>query len=135
MQQQLVGGSGSGGAAHSSGGHHGGLGGGGGGVGPSAPAGNKREGPSGANVFVHGVPVGCTDADLVGLFSMYGSLLSARLATDKASGAPKNFGFVAFELPAAAAAACAALNGSILPKGSAPGKRLKVELRMTPTAV
>jgi hypothetical protein len=112
------------------GGRGGGGGGGGGGSGGSgSAAGARAEGPPGANVFVHGLPMGTSDHDLLQMMENYGTVLSSRVALDKMTGVTKNFGFIAYADPHSAAAAVAALNGLMLPNSTGVNKKLKVELR------
>ncbi len=57
-------------------------------------------------------------------FMAFGSLISARIMTDKVTGRSKGYGFVSYDNPQAAQHAVAMMNGH-----SVFGKRLKVELK------
>jgi RNA recognition motif-containing protein len=73
------------------------------------------------NVFVANLPKGFTDAQLAEAFDEYGIVISALLARDAKTGAPKNHGLVSIAPERAAAAAIAALNGK-----EVGGKRIEV---------
>jgi len=73
------------------------------------------------NVFVANLPKGFTDAQLAEAFDEFGIVISALLARDAATGAPKNHGLVSIAPERAAAAAVAALNGKEI-----GGKRIEV---------
>jgi len=73
------------------------------------------------NVFVANLPKGFTDAQLAEAFDEFGIVISALLARDAKTGAPKNHGLVAIAPERAAAAAIAALNGK-----EVGGKRIEV---------
>lgn len=61
-------------------------------------------------LFVGNLPWATTSEDLTELFSQYGEVIAARIATDRETGRSRGFGFV--EMPTEAAeAAIAALNG------------------------
>ena len=102
----------------------GGAGGAGGAYGQGGPKKNMR-GPQGANLFVLGFPEYVNDDALYNLFAPYGTVLSANVMRDPATGASKNFGFVSYEHPQHAQAAMQALNGQDL----GTGKRMTVELK------
>jgi RNA recognition motif-containing protein len=73
------------------------------------------------NVFVANLPKGFTDAQLAEAFDEFGIVISALLARDAKTGAPKNHGLVSIAPDRAAAAAIAALNGK-----EVGGKRIEV---------
>lgn len=72
-------------------------------------------------LYVGNLPKQVTDAQLNELAVQYGTLISANVATEKASGESKGFGFVEFENADQARAAIAGLNGREL-----HGQTLKV---------
>jgi RNA recognition motif-containing protein len=65
-------------------------------------------------VYVGSLPYATTDARLEEVFSQYGSVVSARIITDKLTGRSKGFGFVEMSSSSEAQAAIEALNGSQL---------------------
>jgi len=62
-------------------------------------------------LYVGNLPFTAGDDELRELFSVYGSVASARVIIDNASGRSRGFGFVEFDDPAQAKAAIAATNG------------------------
>ena len=62
------------------------------------------------SIFVGNLPWSVTDADLSTKFSEFGTVLSARMVTDKFSGKSRGFGFVDME-DADAEKAIAAMSG------------------------
>ncbi|MBN1649423.1 MAG: RNA-binding protein [Spirochaetales bacterium] len=62
-------------------------------------------------VYVGNLNYRTSEADLSELFTQYGSVASARIITDRATGRSKGFGFVEMESEEAAAAAISSLNG------------------------
>ena len=62
-------------------------------------------------LFVGGLPWATTDARLSEVFSQYGSVASAQVITDRATGRSKGFGFVEMSSDEEANAAMQALNG------------------------
>lgn len=90
---------------------------------PSA-VGSQVHGPVGANVFVFHIPNEWHGKDLALQFAQFGPILSARIATDKATGRRLGFGFVSYTNIADACEAVAKLNGH-----SVAGKRLKVTIK------
>ncbi len=62
------------------------------------------------SIFVGNLPWSVTNADLETKFSEFGTVLSARVMTDKFSGRSRGFGFVDME-DADAQAAVTAMNG------------------------
>eukprot|EP00917_Polyrhabdina_sp_WS-2016_P028602 GHVP01060951.1.p1 GENE.GHVP01060951.1~~GHVP01060951.1.p1 ORF type:complete len:524 (-),score=98.85 GHVP01060951.1:640-2088(-) len=81
-------------------------------------------GPPGANVYIFHVPNSWTNIDLYNNFAPFGKLLSARIATDSASGRNKGYAFVSYDNVQSAAQAVHAMNGWM-----AEGKRLKVSIK------
>ena len=61
------------------------------------------------NLYVGNIPYNSTAADLRDWFSDFGTVTSARIATDRTTGGPRGFGFV--EMADGAENAIAALNG------------------------
>ncbi|PFH34536.1 putative RNA binding protein [Besnoitia besnoiti] len=86
--------------------------------------GSQAHGPPGANVFIFHIPNEWTERDLLMHFSVYGPVVSARIASDRLSGRNRGFGFVSFAHGQAAAAAVTAMNGF-----QVNGKRLKVQIK------
>lgn len=67
----------------------------GGGMGGTANAlGSNKEGPQGANLFIYHLPREYTDADLMSLFSPFGSILSCKVITEKDTGISKGYGML-----------------------------------------
>jgi RNA recognition motif-containing protein len=62
------------------------------------------------SIYVGNLPWSITDADLQAKFGEFGSVLSARIVTDKFSGRSRGFGFVDME-DADAEKAIAGMNG------------------------
>jgi hypothetical protein len=88
------------------------------------PAQKQVTGPGGANLFVFNFPRIFTNDDLLGAFAPFGSVLSATVFIDKATGRSKCFGFVSYDSAAAAADAITTMNGAQL-----GGKIIKVQLK------
>ncbi|HVP11853.1 MAG TPA: RNA-binding protein [Phycisphaerae bacterium] len=65
----------------------------------------------GKKLYVGNLSFNTSDADLQQLFSEHGTIISAQVITDRATGQSKGFGFVEMESDAAAQAAIAALDG------------------------
>jgi RNA recognition motif-containing protein len=63
-------------------------------------------------IYVGSLPYAATDAKLEELCSRYGTVVSARVTTDKLTGRSKGFGFVEMKSSSEAQAAIDALNGS-----------------------
>ena len=85
-------------------------------------------------IYVGGLPFSATDEDLTDLFAPYGTIVSARVVTDRSTGQSRGFGFVEMSTPEEARAAIAALaqvemGGRVLtvsearPQESRPGGR------------
>ncbi len=70
-----------------------------------------QTGPKGANVFIFHVPNDWNDGDLRNHFAHYGSIISARLQVDPATGKNKGFGFVSYSSVPMAVAAVNGMNG------------------------
>ena len=66
----------------------------------------------GKKLYVGNLGYDMTDADLSQLFAQHGTVGSATIITDKASGRSKGFGFVEMSSDEEAQAAIAALNGN-----------------------
>ena len=62
------------------------------------------------NIYVGNISWGLTDQDLENVFAEYGTVDSAKIITDRASGRSRGFGFV--EMSDGAEAAIEALNGT-----------------------
>jgi len=104
------------------GGQMGGQGQGQGGQGQSQGQGSK--GPTGANLFVYGIPDSYRDADLSTLFSSFGAIVSSKVQTDSQTGRAKGFGFVSFSDASVANAAISAMDGFVL-----QGRKLNVRVK------
>lgn len=72
-------------------------------------------------LYVSNLPYSVTDQSLGQMFSTYGSVLSAKIITDKMSGRSKGFGFVEMETEQQATEALEKLNGQEI-----NGRRLNV---------
>ena len=62
------------------------------------------------NIYVGNISWGLTDQDLENVFAEYGTVDSAKIITDRATGRSRGFGFV--EMSEGAEAAIEALNGT-----------------------
>ena len=62
------------------------------------------------NIYVGNISWGLTDQDLENVFAEYGTVDSAKIITDRATGRSRGFGFV--EISDGAEAAIEALNGT-----------------------
>ncbi len=62
------------------------------------------------NIYVGNISWGLTDQDLENVFAEYGTVDSAKIITDRATGRSRGFGFV--EMSDGAQAAIEALNGT-----------------------
>uniref|UniRef100_A0A7N0T7F1 RRM domain-containing protein n=1 Tax=Kalanchoe fedtschenkoi TaxID=63787 RepID=A0A7N0T7F1_KALFE len=87
-------------------------------------SGSQAEGPPGANLFIYHIPQEFGDKELANAFQSFGSVLSAKVFVDKATGVSKCFGFVSYDSPASAQNAISVMNGCEL-----GGKKLKVQLK------
>jgi len=67
-----------------------------------------------AKLYVGNLPYNTVDTDLESLFSQAGTVKSAQVIRDRASGRSKGFGFVEMESDTAATAAITALNGKMV---------------------
>ncbi|XP_057507673.1 RNA-binding protein BRN1-like isoform X1 [Actinidia eriantha] len=90
----------------------------------SGNSGGQVEGPPGANLFIYHVPQEFGDQELASAFQPFGTVLSAKVFVDKATGVSKCFGFVSYDSPEAAQSAINMRNGFQL-----GGKKLKVQLK------
>ncbi|KAF6176594.1 hypothetical protein GIB67_034456 [Kingdonia uniflora] len=90
----------------------------------STSSGVQVEGPPGANLFIYHIPQEFGDQELSKAFQAFGTVLSAKVFVDKATGVSKCFGFVSYDSPAAAQSAINMMNGYQL-----GGKKLKVQLK------
>lgn len=86
--------------------------------------GSDVAGPPGANVFVFHIPNEWTQNELLTHFSQFGRIISCYVATDRATGRNKGYGFVSYDNIQSAANAVLGMNGC--PVG---GKRLKVSIK------
>jgi RNA recognition motif-containing protein len=84
----------------------------------------KRQGPSGSNLFIFHLPNEWKENDLIEFFKEFGTIISARIMTDRTTGRSRGFGFVSYDNPNSAKNAITKMNG--LQVGS---KRLKVQLK------
>ncbi|KAJ8527269.1 hypothetical protein K7X08_029746 [Anisodus acutangulus] len=90
----------------------------------SSNTGGQVEGPPGANLFIYHIPQEFGDQELANTFQQFGTVLSAKVFVDKATGVSKCFGFVSYDSPDAAQSAIKMMNGFQL-----DGKKLKVQLK------
>lgn len=74
-----------------------------------------------SNIYVGNLSYDTTDDSLSNAFAQYGSVLSARVITDRMTGRSRGFGFVEMEDSGEAQAAIQALNGTSL-----DGREVKV---------
>jgi RNA recognition motif-containing protein len=75
----------------------------------------------GNKLYVGNLSFNTRENDLQTLFSSYGTVVSARIITDRDTGSSKGFGFVEMDTDAAASAAIAATNGK-----EVDGRQIKV---------
>jgi RNA recognition motif-containing protein len=68
----------------------------------------------GSKVYVGGLPYAATEQQLNDLFAQYGTVISARVITDKFTGQSRGFGFVEMASDHEAQKAIEALNGTLL---------------------
>jgi RNA recognition motif-containing protein len=68
----------------------------------------------GTRIYVGNLPYTTDDAQLHELFAPYGSVVDARVITDRTTGQSKGFGFVEMSTEDEARAAIAALNGTMM---------------------
>jgi len=73
------------------------------------------------NLYVGNIEPTLTRDGLTQLFGRYGTIVEAKVLTDRTTGQGKGYGFVRFERREECDAAIAALNGSILPSISSRG--------------
>lgn len=79
---------------------------------------------SGTNLFVFHLPNEWREEDMARSFGAFGTIVSARIMTDRDTGRSRGFGFVSYDNPQSAQTALRSMNGfSIL------GKRLKVQFK------
>ena len=79
-----------------------------------------REGPTGANLFIHHLPHDLTDAATA--FNPFGNVISAKVYVDKYTGESKGFGFVSYDSVISAEHAIEQMNGFQIGR-----KQLKVQ--------
>jgi CUG-BP- and ETR3-like factor len=77
---------------------------------PQVPV-RPREGPTGANLFIHHLPYDLTDADLATAFNPFGNVISATVIVDRYTGESKGFGFVSYDSITSAELALEQMNG------------------------
>lgn len=63
-------------------------------------------------LFVGSLPWATSDADLADLFAKFGTVVSAKIITDRETGRSRGFGFVEFDNEESANNAVTALNGT-----------------------
>ncbi|HEY7848980.1 MAG TPA: RNA-binding protein [Ktedonobacterales bacterium] len=68
----------------------------------------------GTRIYVGNLPYSADDAQLQQLFAAYGSVVDARVITDRNTGQSKGFGFVEMSTEDEARSAIAGLNGTML---------------------
>ena len=66
------------------------------------------------NIYVGNLPFGTTEDELEQTFAAHGTVISAKIITDRETGRSRGFGFVEMESDSDAQAAIEALNGSDL---------------------
>ncbi len=66
----------------------------------------------GSKIFVGGLPYSATEQQLNDLFTPYGTVTSARVITDRATGQSRGFGFVEMSAGEEANKAITGLNGT-----------------------
>lgn len=66
----------------------------------------------GSKLYVGGLPYAATETQLTTLFSVHGTVASARVIADKFTGQSRGFGFVEMSTSEEAQSAITALNGS-----------------------
>lgn len=64
----------------------------------------------GAKIYVGGLPYSTTEQELSNLFAAHGSVVSAKIITDKFTGQSRGFGFVEMSTDTEVQAAISALN-------------------------
>ena len=79
-------------------------------------------------LYVGSLPYKTTEDDLVQIFSQFGSIVSVKIVTDRATGQSKGFGFVEMDSADSAQKAIEAVNGSEL-----GGRTLVVSIARPPT--
>jgi RNA recognition motif-containing protein len=67
-----------------------------------------------AKLYVGGLPYAITEQQLQDLFTQHGTVVSAKVITDKYTGQSRGFGFVEMSTPEEAKKAITALNGTQL---------------------
>jgi RNA recognition motif-containing protein len=73
-------------------------------------------------LFVGGLSWGTTDEGLAAAFDKFGTIVEAKVVTDRDTGRSRGFGFVTFEDDAAATTAAEEMNGSEL-----DGRNIRVD--------
>jgi len=92
--------------------------------GPALQFGSDPQGPPGANLFIFHLPNDMTNMDLLHYFAPFGTVVSARIIVDRATGRSRGFGFVSFSQAEFATTAIQRLDGMRIGH-----KRLKVTLK------
>ena len=92
--------------------------------GPALQFGSDPQGPHGANLFIFHLPNDMTNMDLLHYFAPFGTVVSARIIVDRATGRSRGFGFVSYSRPEFAVAAIQRLDGMRIGH-----KRLKVTFK------
>ena len=82
------------------------------------------KGPSGANVFVYGLPDRWKEKEFADEFKKFGEIVSIKVIFDKATGNSRGYGFISYTQPDAAEDAVRALHGTVL-----AGRKLKVQIK------
>ena len=68
----------------------------------------------GTRIYVGNLPYSADDAQLQQMFTQYGTVVDARVITDRNTGQSKGFGFVEMSTEEEARAAIAGLNGTMM---------------------
>lgn len=82
------------------------------------------KGPTGANIFVYGLPDKWKEQEFAEEFGRFGQLHSIKIIYDRETGSSKGYGFISYTEPAAAADAVETMHGTML-----NGRKLKVQIK------